>query len=290
MEVHVFPEAMRGTGEGHRPFDLAPGSTMTNGAVAARVDGVDGSNLTVAYRRRPAGHRRRSEDPIVSFAPGARADLKAGAALVARGAQEDDGTIDAVRILVGKDGLVAAALTRAADRADCADLPEPASVLAAPSVLSFVAEAHDGHRPERDRIAIVRRRFPLHLRPDQADPLRRRGYPIQWFRSAMPSNTLACMNALAEDARKREALGPGVDFDDRDLRRDQPPRRRRRASSATRGARRTGAGRHRRRPVEPVSRARSTSPGSSAPRASRSASAASTSRAASPCCPRCRPN
>ncbi len=39
-----------------------------------------------------------------------------------------------------------------------------------------------------------------------------RGYPIQWLRSALPSNTLACMNSLAEDARKREVLGPGVDL------------------------------------------------------------------------------
>ena len=38
------------------------------------------------------------------------------------------------------------------------------------------------------------------------------GYPIQWYRSALPSNTLACMYSLAEDARKREALGPGVEF------------------------------------------------------------------------------
>ncbi len=39
-----------------------------------------------------------------------------------------------------------------------------------------------------------------------------RGYPIQWFRSALPSNTLACMNSLAEDARARAVLGPDVDF------------------------------------------------------------------------------
>ncbi len=49
-EVHIFPESMRGTGEGFRPFDLAPGSTMTNGTISARVDGVDGSRLTVAYK------------------------------------------------------------------------------------------------------------------------------------------------------------------------------------------------------------------------------------------------
>ena len=47
MEVHVFPEALRGTGEGFRPFDLAPGSTMTNGTISARVDAADGQKLTV---------------------------------------------------------------------------------------------------------------------------------------------------------------------------------------------------------------------------------------------------
>ena len=79
---------------------------MTNGAVAARVDGVDGANLTVTYN---GGQQVIAVDPttpIVSFAPGGRRDLKAGAAFVARGSREDDGTIDAVRILVGKDGLV----------------------------------------------------------------------------------------------------------------------------------------------------------------------------------------
>src|SRR5208337_1875255 len=39
------------------------------------------------------------------------------------------------------------------------------------------------------------------------------GYPIQWFRSALPSNTLACMYSLAEDARRREVLGSGADFE-----------------------------------------------------------------------------
>ncbi len=50
LEVHVFPEAMRGTGEGFRKFDLAPNSSMTNGAVNARVDSADGQKLTVSYK------------------------------------------------------------------------------------------------------------------------------------------------------------------------------------------------------------------------------------------------
>ena len=40
----------------------------------------------------------------------------------------------------------------------------------------------------------------------------RDGYPIQWVRSAIPSNTLACLNGLAEDARRRQVLGSGVDI------------------------------------------------------------------------------
>ena len=50
LEVHIFPESMRGTGEGSRPFDLGPGSTMTNGTVSARVDAVNGPALTVTYK------------------------------------------------------------------------------------------------------------------------------------------------------------------------------------------------------------------------------------------------
>src|ERR1700733_6514818 len=38
------------------------------------------------------------------------------------------------------------------------------------------------------------------------------GYPIQWMRSAIPSNTLACLNGLAEDAQRRQVLGPGVEL------------------------------------------------------------------------------
>ena len=62
MEVHIFPEAMRGTGEGFRPFDLAPGSSMTNGAIAARVDADERAEAHRDLQGRPADDRRRSED------------------------------------------------------------------------------------------------------------------------------------------------------------------------------------------------------------------------------------
>ncbi len=106
MEVHIFPEAMRGTGEGFRPFDLAPDSTMTNGDVAARVNGVDGPKLTVTYKGGQQTIVVGPKVPVVALAKGDRSELKPGAAIFARGARQDDGSIDAQRILVGKGGLV----------------------------------------------------------------------------------------------------------------------------------------------------------------------------------------
>jgi hypothetical protein len=106
LEVHIFPEALRGTGEGYRPFDLAPGSSMTNGALSARVDGVEGPTLTVTYHGGQQTIRVDSKTPIVGFEPGSHADLKPGAAMIARGARAEDGAVEATRIIVGKDGLV----------------------------------------------------------------------------------------------------------------------------------------------------------------------------------------
>ena len=106
MDVHIFPEAMRGTGEGFRPYDLKPGSTMTNGNVDARVDNVSGPKLTVSYRGGQQIITVDPKTPIVAFERGGQADLKPGAAILARGRKEGDGSIDAAFVLVGKDGLV----------------------------------------------------------------------------------------------------------------------------------------------------------------------------------------
>jgi hypothetical protein len=106
MEVHIFPEAMRGTGEGFRPFDLAPGSSMTNGNITARVDATSGPKLTVAYKGGEQTIVVDPKTPIVAMAPGAQTDLKPGAAIIARGPRQEDGSIDAAFVLIGKDGLV----------------------------------------------------------------------------------------------------------------------------------------------------------------------------------------
>ena len=105
MEVHIFPEAMRGTGEGFRPFDLAPGSTMTNANISAAVDTVSGQKLTLTYKGGEQTVTIDKATPIVTFAPGAVADLKPGASVDLFGvAKAADGAYEAGRIVVGRDG------------------------------------------------------------------------------------------------------------------------------------------------------------------------------------------
>jgi len=105
MEVHIFPEAMRGTGEGFRPFDLAPGSTMTNANISAAVDTVSGQKLTLTYKGGEQTVTIDKATPIVTFAPGAVADLKPGASVDLFGAAKTaDGVYEAGRIVVGRDG------------------------------------------------------------------------------------------------------------------------------------------------------------------------------------------
>jgi len=105
LEVHVFPESMRGVGEGHGPFDLQPRSTMTNGTVSA-VAGSAGRSLTVKY---PDGQKTivvTADTPIVTYEPGSPALLVPGAHVIVMGTEAADGKLSASRISVGKDGLV----------------------------------------------------------------------------------------------------------------------------------------------------------------------------------------
>jgi hypothetical protein len=105
LEIHVFPESMRGTGEGHRPFDLQPQSTMTNGTVGA-VTGTSGKTLTVAYKGGEKTIVVPPGTPIVTYEPGSPALLVAGAHVIVMGNEAADGKISATRISVGKNGLV----------------------------------------------------------------------------------------------------------------------------------------------------------------------------------------
>jgi Domain of unknown function (DUF5666) len=105
LEVHVFPEAMRGAGEGHRPWDLGPGSTMTNGTVGS-VKITDGRLLTVGYKGGEQTIFVPESAPVVTYEPTNRAALTVGAHVIVFGTEAADGAKTATRVSVGKDGLV----------------------------------------------------------------------------------------------------------------------------------------------------------------------------------------
>jgi hypothetical protein len=106
LEVHIFPEARRGAGEGHRPWDLVPNSTMTNANVEQLVTAVDGPMLTMKYKDGEKKISVPSNATIVQFVNGDRSDLKPGAKIFVNGAKKNpDGTIEAPGINVGKDGI-----------------------------------------------------------------------------------------------------------------------------------------------------------------------------------------
>ena len=106
LEVLIFPENMRGAGEGHYPWDLAPQSTMTNAAVTDIVTKADGTTLTLKYKDGEKAIVVPPDTPIVSFVPGDRSELKPGAKIFIGGApKQPDGSLLAARIAVGRDGL-----------------------------------------------------------------------------------------------------------------------------------------------------------------------------------------
>jgi hypothetical protein len=105
VEVHIFPEAMRGTGEGSRPYDLKPNSSMTNATVAENVVANDGHTLMVKYKGGDKKVEVSPDTPIVTFVPGAKSDLKPGAQVIAFMKLLPDGSFETNRISVGRDGL-----------------------------------------------------------------------------------------------------------------------------------------------------------------------------------------
>jgi hypothetical protein len=98
---------MRGQGEGHRAWDGAPNSTMTNGAVGNIVSSVDGPIVSVKYKDGEKKIIVGGDTPIVRYEVGSKDDLKAGAAFsVVAATKQVDGTFTAARINVGRDGGV----------------------------------------------------------------------------------------------------------------------------------------------------------------------------------------
>jgi hypothetical protein len=107
IEVHIFPESMRGTGEGHYDWDLKPQTKMTNANVEQTVAGVDGPILSVKYKDGEKKLLVTPETAVVTYVTGNKDDLKPGTKIfVAAAKKQPDGTLQTPRITYGKDGLV----------------------------------------------------------------------------------------------------------------------------------------------------------------------------------------
>ncbi len=105
LEVTVFPESMRGAGEGNYGWDLGKNSSMTNGTIGSVV-GTSGRTMTVDYKGGQKKLLVPDDVPVVDLEPGSKALLKPGAHVVAFGPKGADGSVDATRIIIGEDGTV----------------------------------------------------------------------------------------------------------------------------------------------------------------------------------------
>jgi hypothetical protein len=107
MQITVFAENQRGLGEGFRPWDRAPNSTMTNGTVDTRVASVDGPMLTVKYKGGEQKIVVPADAIILAYAVGDKSELKPGAHIAIIGAKpRADGSLDAARVNVGRGDIV----------------------------------------------------------------------------------------------------------------------------------------------------------------------------------------
>jgi hypothetical protein len=107
LAVHIFPENQRGAAEGFRPWDLRPNSTMTNATVAETVAGTEGQNILVKYKDGEKKVVVPPGTPVVTFVTGDKSELKPGAKIIIFSAtKNEDGTLEAARINVGRDGIM----------------------------------------------------------------------------------------------------------------------------------------------------------------------------------------
>ena len=110
LEVHIFPEEARGTGEGHRPWDLTPDSTMTNANVEkveqTSVEKVQGQMLTLKYKGGEQKVFIPPGTPIVKNVPGDRSLLKPGVGVYIPAVRSEDGTLAATRVTAGVNGVM----------------------------------------------------------------------------------------------------------------------------------------------------------------------------------------
>ena len=106
VAILIFPEAMRGIAEGHRPWDLTPNSTMTNATVDSTVAGSDGQTLVVKYKDGEKTIVVPPSTEIVTYSKATLADVKPGAKIFVAAAKKlPDGTLEAPNISFGDYGV-----------------------------------------------------------------------------------------------------------------------------------------------------------------------------------------
>jgi len=106
VAILIFPEAMRGVGEGFRPWDLEPNSTMTNATVANEVTGNDGKTLTVKYKDGEKKVAVAENSVIVEYKKASASDLKSGQKIFVAAAKKlGDGTLEAPNVAFGDYGV-----------------------------------------------------------------------------------------------------------------------------------------------------------------------------------------
>jgi hypothetical protein len=105
LEVLIFPEALRGTGEGERPWDLVPDSLMTNATVAGIASAAQDQVLKVTYKGGESEIIVAPNTPVVTFGPGDASLLKPGAAIFIGALKKPDGSLSAARVNAEKDGV-----------------------------------------------------------------------------------------------------------------------------------------------------------------------------------------
>jgi hypothetical protein len=105
IEVLVFPEAGRGTGEGHYDWDLGEKTTMTNANVDTAVQSVDGRKLTLSYKGGTQEINVPANAPVVTVIPAAKTDLIVGKKVFVVGVPAGEGKFTGNRVVVEKDGV-----------------------------------------------------------------------------------------------------------------------------------------------------------------------------------------
>ena len=105
VEVRIFPESLRGTGEGQRPWDARPDGVMTNATVGTVSHSPEGGVIHVKYKEGESEFTVGSEVPVLAYVAGDRSLLKPGAAVFTIAEKKPDGTLTTTRVTAEKNGV-----------------------------------------------------------------------------------------------------------------------------------------------------------------------------------------